>query len=270
MSVITISRGSYSGGKLLAEFVAQKLNYRCIDRDLIVQKAAAWGVPAEELKLALETPPTFLGQSRHTSYTYLAVIQATLLEEVKEGNAIYHGLAGHLLLKDATNVLRIRLIAPMEFRILKVQDRLKIDRRAAVDYIERMDEGRRKWTRSLYGLSWEDPSLYDVVINLDRLDIEQAADVVAAMVQEESFRETAETQQTMADLAVASRVRAKLATHSTTSQLELEINARKGAVTVRGHLLRPEQADQIGRIVRSVPGVATVDLHQLELAFTRM
>ena len=102
--IITISRGSSSGGKMLAESVAKRLGYRCVDREQIIQKAAAWGVSQNDLRIPIEKPPTFLGQSQHTKYLYLAFIQAALTEEVRTGNAIYHGLAGHLLLaRDRTS-----------------------------------------------------------------------------------------------------------------------------------------------------------------------
>jgi len=45
MAVITISRGSFSGGKMLAECLAEKLGYRCIDRDVIVEKAPRTASP---------------------------------------------------------------------------------------------------------------------------------------------------------------------------------------------------------------------------------
>ncbi len=270
MSVITISRGSYTGGKMLAESLAQKLSCRCIDRDLIVQKAAASGIPADELRYALETPPTFLGLSRHDAYVYLAVIQATLAEEIREGNVIYHGLAGHLLLKDVPNVLRVRLIAPMEFRVGKVQAGSKMSRKEALDYIAKMDDGRHKWTRSLYGVAWEDPALYDVVINLDRIDVAQATDAICALIKLPAFQFTPEAQQAIDDLAIASRVRAKLATHTFTSQLELDIKVSAGTVVLQGSLTRVEQAGEIERIARSVPGVRRVRLDRLALAFARM
>ncbi len=57
MSVITISRGTFSGGKTLAECVAQKLGYRCVDREVIVERAAASGVSQEDLRAAMEKPP---------------------------------------------------------------------------------------------------------------------------------------------------------------------------------------------------------------------
>ena len=125
MSVITISRGSFSGGKTLAECLARRLGYRCIDRDVIVERAAAYGVSQHELRDALEKPPSFLDRFKHKRYLYLVLIQAALAEEVRTGKAIYHGLAGHLLLKGGQPILRTRIIAPMELRIRMVQDRLK-------------------------------------------------------------------------------------------------------------------------------------------------
>jgi len=81
-----------------AECLAAKLGYRCIDRDVIVERAAAHGVSQDELRDDLEKPPGFLERFSHKRYKYLALIQAAITEEVRTGKVIYHGLAGHLLL----------------------------------------------------------------------------------------------------------------------------------------------------------------------------
>jgi len=39
MSIITISRGTMSGGKILAETLAERLSYRCISREIIIKAA---------------------------------------------------------------------------------------------------------------------------------------------------------------------------------------------------------------------------------------
>lgn len=181
MSVITISRGSFSGGKTLAECLASKLGFRCIGRETIVERAAAHGASHEELLAALLNPPGFLERFQHKRYRYLALFQAALAEEVKNGKVVYHGNAGHLMLKGASPVLRIRIIAPIEMRLAMVQERLKLSGSAALDYIQKMDDGRRKWVRYLYGVNWEDPVLYDLVLNLEHMDIEEACDVIDAL-----------------------------------------------------------------------------------------
>ena len=57
MAIITVSRGTFSGGKALAECLSRRLNYRCIDRDMLVRKAATPRVSDLQLRAALELPP---------------------------------------------------------------------------------------------------------------------------------------------------------------------------------------------------------------------
>jgi len=264
--IITISRGSFSGGTMLAEAVAKRLGYRSIDREEIIQKATAWGVSQDDLRTAMEKPPAFLGQSQHTKYIYLAFIQAALTEEVRTGNAIYHGLAGHLLLGNGPHVLRTRIIAPMEFRISKVQERLNYTRKDAMAYIEKKDGERRKWTQFLYGVDWRDASLYDLVLNLEQMNLEEACDVVSTVSRLGCFATTPETQKALDDLAKASRVKAILARNPATTDLQFKVTAQNGAVSIKGEIVSPQQIKLVSRIARTVPGVSEVRLDELELA----
>ncbi|MFZ3210387.1 MAG: cytidylate kinase family protein [Terriglobales bacterium] len=266
MPIITISRGSFSGGKMLTEALAKRLGYRSLDREQVIQKAAAWGVSQDDLRTAIEKPPTFTGQSQHTKYIYLTFIQAALTEEVRTGNTIYHGLAGHLLLGKQPHVLCTRIIAPMEFRIGKVQDRLKCNRKEAISYIEKTDEDRRKWTQFLYGVDWRDASLYDLVLNLEQMDLEEACEVICTAARAKRFAPTPETQRALDDLARAARVKASLAMNPATADLQFSVMAQNGSVSVKGDIVSPAQIKTIGGIVRAIPGVREVHLDQLELA----
>jgi cytidylate kinase len=266
MAIITISRGSFSGGKMLAEALARKLGYRCIDRDQVIRKATEWGVSQDDLRTAIEKPPSFLGQSQHTKYRYLAFIQAALTEEVRHGDAIYHGLAGHLLLGKGPHVLRTRIIAPMEFRIAKLQERMNLNRKEAITYIEAKDADRRKWTRFLYNVDWADPSLYDVVLNLEQTCLEAAADAIAAVAKAPCFLPTAESIAAIDDLAMASCVKANLATSADTHDLQFEVVAKQGAISIKGPIDAPAQAKKIRSLVQAIPGVRILNLDELALA----
>ncbi len=253
MAIITISRGTFSGGKLFAEALSGRLGYRCIDRDVLVERAATPRATQHELRLAMEQPPAIPGRFNHKRYIYLAVIQAALLEEVRTGRAIFHGLAGQLLLREVPGLLRLRIIAPMEFRIRMAQERLKLSARAAVVHVEKMDQDRRQWSHFLYGVDWGNPALYDLVINLEEITIEQACLMVAALVDQGGFELTPERQAVMNDLALASRVRAAVAANPFTSNLEVDVGASGGAVSVRGDLY--EELEDVQRVVLAVPGV---------------
>ena len=264
MSVITISRGTFSGGKRLAECLAGHLGYRCVDREVIVERAAADGASYHEIRAALDSPPGFLERFSHKRYLYLALIQAALTEEVRRGNVVYHGHAGHLLLKGGSPVLRARIIAPMEYRIANAEERLKMNRGEALSYIRKVDSDRRKWARYLYGVDLCDSSLFDLVINLEHIDIEEGCNILASTAKNQKcFHFDARCQAAMDDLARSSRIKADLALNKTTSNLELEVFSEAGAVRIGGKVFDTNQIEEIERVARRVAGVTTVSLDDL-------
>ncbi len=259
MAIVTISRGPFSGGALLAECISTALGYRCIARDSIVQKAAAYGAPEAEIRKALDRPSGPGHVTGHETYVYLTLVQAALTEELRRGRAVYHGNAGQLLLTGVRHVLRIWVIAPLEFRVSQVTARLGLTREAAVAYLENVDRDARRWVQYLYAVDPADPGLYDLVLNLQAFTITQACDVLVGVLRERCFLETVESRAAMDDLAVASLVRARLAVSTTTSDLEVEIVARRGEVSIGGRLLSREQLDRACAVALAVPGVVSVD-----------
>ncbi len=265
MAIITISQGAFSGGRMLAEAVSQRLGYRCVDREQVITQAEHWGVSQEELRAAIEKPPTFLGQSQHTKYRYLTFIQAALTREVRRGNAIYTGLAGHLLLGRGQHVLRTRIIAPMVFRVAMAESRRQFSRKEAIAYIERTDAERQKWTRFLHGVDWTDMSLYDLVLNLEQMTLVDACNAICVLAESACFQTTAETQADLDNLALASSVKAHLARNPDTSDLEFEVTAEAGSVAIKGAIDSPDHARDIRGFAEKIPGVRSVSLKELSL-----
>ncbi len=263
MAVITISRGTFSGGKSLAECLAARLGYRCIDREALVQRAAGGGVSETELKAALLTTPDFLDRLRRKRRLYLALLQAALAEEAAHGEVVYHGNAGHLLLKGVVPVLRVRIIAPLELRLAMVKDRLGLNREEGEAYIARMDEERRNWTRFLYAVEWEDPSLYDVVISLEQSSIAEACEVLTGMARLEGFAFTPERRAAIQDFALASRVWAALGLDRGTANLEVEVHARAGTAYIQGFVGSERAIREVERVAGQVPGVHRLNLAEL-------
>jgi cytidylate kinase len=264
MAIISISRGTFSGGKMLAECLSRELGYCCIDRDVLAEKASTARVTQRDIRAALENPPVFPGRFNHKRYLYLALIQAALMKEVAGGKAVYHGLAGHLLLRGVPALLRLRIVAPLEFRMRVARERLNLSREEAIAHIGKMDQDRRQWTQLLYGVDWGDPALYDFVINLERVSLDQACSSVISMIERPEFEFTPQRQAEMNDLALASRVRADLALNPFTSNLEVDVEARGGEVLVKGSLFDEMRA--VEQVVHAVPEVTGLKLEDLTAA----
>lgn len=263
MSVITISRGAFSGGEMLAECLSGELGYRCVDREVIVERAAAHGVSQEVLRDALQKPPTLLERIQHTKYLYLVLIQAALIEEVRAGAVVYHGNGGHLLLKGGPRILRVRIIAPIEFRLEIASDRLKFTREEALDYLAKADQDRIRWTQYLYGVDWGDPANYDVVLNLESTDIPGACQTVAALSRERSFDLSPAWHAAMDELALASSVRTELALNERTAHMEFEVVAKGCMVRIAGSASGMWEVEQVRQIAAAVAGVESVNLDEV-------
>ncbi len=210
MAIITVSRGSMSGGMLFAERLAEELGYKCLSRETVVQEAEHLMLPkkchAEDLKAATRVWER-LTTDRHL---YFAAVQSSLANAVTAGDVVYHGHSGHLLLKGVPGVLKVRLIAPLPMRIKTVMERQGLSYTAARDYIHEVDEERVRWTKFVYGADWEDPGNYDLVINLADISMEIACAMVAGIARLEPYRNTEAVKKSLRDFALACRVRLAL------------------------------------------------------------
>jgi Cytidylate kinase-like family/BON domain len=156
-------------------------------------------------------------------------------------------------------VLRVRLIAPLEQRVRNVQRRDHVDADEARRHIHAVDQQRIGWTRFLYGVDWQDPSLYDLVINLERLDVESACGVVRAAATSKTFTADDASRKVMGDLLLASRIRADLAAGDDTAHADVEVCADSGHVRIQGKLRDPMVVNAVIAKAKAVPGVAAVD-----------
>jgi len=259
MAIITISRGTFSGGQTLAECLAEKLGYRCISREIIVGAARQYGAPLEKLSKALAEPPGFLERLTTERVHYLAYIRAAIYKEVRNDKVVYHGHAGHLLLRGIPNVLRVRVIADMEFRIKAAMERNNLNREKAIKFINDIDEKRVKWTRFLYHADWHDPALYDIVINLEHISIDDACGLVSYIASLDKFKSTPESQKIMEDMVLSTEVRAAVARDAGNADAGIEIEADGGVITISGTVGSLVEADKIREIVRKMPGVTEIN-----------
>ncbi len=189
---------------------------------------------------------------------YLAYIRAALCREVKYDNVVYHGHAGHLLLVGLSNVLKVRVIANMEFRIKGAMERRELTRDQAIEFIKKIDEQRARWTKFLYHVDWTDPALYDLVINLNRISLSSACEIVSHAAGLDEFKATPESQKTMEDMLLSTEVRAAIASSGASKGIAdagIEIESDAGIVTIGGTVASIEDADKIREIARTMPGV---------------
>jgi len=258
VSIITISRGTFSGGKALAECLAEHLGYQCISREVVLDAAAEYGVAPESLLDAVAKPPSFWQRLSGERIAYLNYFRSALCERARKGNLVYHGYAGHLLLAGVRHVVRVRVIANMEYRIAAAMQQLNVGRSEAIGYIKKVDRERERWTRFLYDVDWHDPSLYDIVLNLEHTSLPTACNVIVGLVESADFQPTAASVKALEDLALSCRVWAALNRDPRTATAEVKVAADDGVVTVTGTARVEEAIEAIPLVAGEVEGVKDV------------
>jgi len=259
MAIIMISRGTLSGGKAVAERVADRLSYPCLSREETVREAVEkYGISEKELTAAMNEPPPFWQQVHGRRISYIRVFSAVLMEHIKEGNLVYHGHVAHLMFSPVSHVLRVRVIADMEYRIKGAMARKNLSREGAIAFIKKIDKQRDKWTRFLYGVEWTDASLYDVLFNLEHMSIEVAGDAIVHMASMDAFKPTLQSQKALDDLILSSRVWSALAINGQVMVTNITVSADAGKVAIAGGASSTKAINVITDVAQRVEGVKEV------------
>jgi cytidylate kinase len=260
MAIITISRGSYSKGREIAEHVANRLGYECISRDVLLEASEQFNIPEIKLVRALHDAPGVLDRFRSGKQRYVAFIREAFLRHVKTDKVVYHGLAGHFFLQNVAHTLKVRIIADLEDRVETEMARENVDEETAREILKKDDAERRRWAMALYGIDTGDCRLYDLVMHVRKLTEDDAVDLICDTVQREQFTTTKESQQALDDLVLAAS--AKSAIVKKWPHAEVDVHDGTVFVTATAVLAQePQVVNEITRLVKKVPGVAQVRVY---------
>jgi cytidylate kinase len=213
MATITISRQYASYGNDIAEKICESTGYYLFDKRIIAKAAAEVGLSDEEIidfseenyKIKGFFERLFGGSNLRiwkeledgdrvselvhlSEENALALVKKAIENAHKEGDTVIVGRAGQIILHNKPDVLHVRIETPIEERIQRVRDQIELEgrsfigpleaRRAALDVIEEHDEVSADYLKRFYGVDWSDPMLYHMLINTDKLKVDQAVRLV--------------------------------------------------------------------------------------------
>jgi cytidylate kinase len=254
MAVITISRGSYSRGKEVAEKVAAALGYACVSREVLIQAAKQFNIPEVKLIRAIHDAPSILERFTYGKERYVSYLKAALLKYIQQDSVVYHGLAGHLLLQDIPHVLKVRIIADLEDRVAEEMRRENISEAEARQIIRKDDDERRRWSLHVYGVDTWDPMLYDLVIHIKGITVDCAVGLILQAVKTPCFQTTQSYQKIINDQTLAAMIGAALVDEFPTAK----VSALDGEifVDIRADLTEEQQVTaRVKRIAAHVAGI---------------
>ncbi|HTX52884.1 MAG TPA: cytidylate kinase family protein [Candidatus Baltobacteraceae bacterium] len=262
MKWITVSRKMGTHGSDIARQVASKLGYRVYDTKAINRKAEELGFLESVHDIDEKTPSLFQRVFSRRPMVYLERLYSVLYELAKQGDAVFLGRGSHLLLRDFTGALHVRVIASPAtcLRTLTAQG---LNPDAAARILKRTDDERRAFLRFAFGVDWDDPTRYDLVLNMDKLSVDLAVRTVVQLVRAPDFPEVPpEAVRSLDTLALTSRAEAALIEaafgQGLVSPLSVAVVA-PGTVRVSGEVETLARKAEAERILRTVRGVDAVE-----------
>lgn len=248
-----------SGALSIGECLSDHLGTRCLAREDLLAAVNKLGESAARVTARIEDAVDAYQEFSELRRPYLIFMKQALLGQARQGRLVYFGYSGHLLLNPVRHFVRIRLIAPMDVRVARTQERLGYSEAEALDYVRRVDRDRTRWARLMYGLDIRDTALYDLTLNLERMSSEGACELVRELMLQADFQATPESIRDVENDFLATEVLAALMSDPRTLSFELGATAADGVVRLEGPYLSEDDHETVFSIASTVSGVRGVE-----------
>jgi cytidylate kinase len=209
MTVITISREYGSGGRKIAARVCELEGLRFFDKQLIARAATEIGMGEEDVAdypeleykerrlherlmdiifghgstgkgTRITTPKLAWGglEARLDQDWFVQLVNKTILAAYEEGDVVILGRGGQAVLKDQPGVLHVRIQASMDMRMWRLQEIEGMNYDKAQRLIEEHDKSSAAYLQRFFGVKWNDPMLYHLIINTSKIQPMMAAQII--------------------------------------------------------------------------------------------
>lgn len=183
---VTISRAVGSGGSLVATALGEKLHWPVFDREILQAMAGDDQLRARLYEHMDERDVSWLdaavrwlirGELPKDDYFYR--LTESVLALARQGHAIFLGRAADLILPRERG-LRVRVTASLETRAKTYAERTGVSEALAMAEVERIDRERQEFRRRFAAKTPNDVTRHDLVLNMDRLSVDQAVEIIRA------------------------------------------------------------------------------------------
>lgn len=256
MSIVAIAQTMGSVGDEIGRELARALGYEFADREIILQAAERFGEGVMDLEHVTEERPSLTERFTQTRQRYLAYVAAIILEMAARDNVILAGRAATFVLKGVRHALRVRITAPERVRVNRVESQQGLTSQGAADLVRDNDGDRAARVRFLYHVDWDDPLLYDLVVNTEHLDVGAASRVIREVLLTERFQPTPDSLADVKDRSLIAYAKAALVAQPKTRAVQVSLTCQGSYLTVSGMVDREELRKAVEEILGRIPGIA--------------
>ena len=192
-NIVTISREYGSGGYEVGRRVAERMNYKFYDKELIAHIADKFLIPESFVAATEETElkkknifhevfPVFT-RTENENADYIFREQGKFIVQlVEEGNCVIAGRRADYYLKDNPNALHLFFYADKDFKVRRICETENLSEDEAVKKIADMDRRRRTSYEYVTGRTWGDMHNYDRLICTSTLGLDKCVEEIITLL----------------------------------------------------------------------------------------
>jgi cytidylate kinase len=265
MYFITFSREMGTKGTEIAKLVAKELKYAFYDTEDIEKKAEEMGFLDDIREVNGKAPPPLKRFFSYRPEICLDRLYVVIYELARLGSAVILGRGGNILFRSLPYALHVRVIASQEKRVCNLVER-GYKREAAVIIMEKSDHERESFIKFAFHRDWHNPELYDIVLNMDKLTVNTAANMILCAARADEIRgRTGEVMNSLDMMELAVRVGAALTEAGFPSSYVSAFVDAPGKVRLTGIVQVPREKSTAERAAKEVKGVESVE-NEIQIA----
>jgi cytidylate kinase len=265
MYFITVSRKMGTKGTEIAKLVAKELQYAFYDTEDIEKKAEEMGFLDDVREVNGKLPPPLKRFFSYRTEINLDRLYVVIYELARQGSSVILGRGGNMLFRSLPYALHVRIIASQETRVRNLVER-GYTRTDAVIAMEKCDHERESFIRFAFHRDWHNPDLYDVVLNMDKLSVNTAVDMIVCAARADKARgNIGDVTISLDMMELAVRVGTTLAEAGFPSSYVTAFVYAPGKVRLTGVVQVPWEKSAAERAAIKVKGVESVE-NKIEIA----
>lgn len=262
MALITLTHPIGCDAEEVARRVAVSLGVEVYDDARLREEALRMGLHAEQLKGLNEKPPDWFERLwSDKPEMYFNLMQSVVYKAARRGEGVIIGHGSSVLLHDFSCAMHVMVTSQEQNRINDLMRRKKLSREVAEKLIHRSDSQKKRFFRHAFHKDWDDPTLYDLCVNPDKIGVERAAQLIMEMARSPEVK-------ACSIYALDAIERLSQTKHIEATLMEMDIRhaglkvevPEKGVAHISGVLYQYEDKRLIPEVVGQIPGVEKVQL----------
>lgn len=259
MAVILIHSGSYCRGEDVAAGVVERLSLARIDSSLYDSASRRYGISTDRLTRALTGPAPLFNRITREREKSVASLRVVLAETIAADNVLLGGCAGYLVPRTIAHALQICIIANIDYRVAGAIRETGDTEGSARKRIKDDDERLSECTAYLFDRSPFDEKLYDIVLPMHEMSVDDAVGHICAQANGPAVRTTDRSRRAAEDFVLSANVQLALVE----AGLNADVHAERGEVVLllNEYVVRQSRyEEQLKRVASSVEGVGSVSV----------